>query len=127
MKHKFTYYAILEERGCAGLQDARLVSGDGKCEKGNGFDTLRAARQFVNEFFEDRFVQAANLGTSERAGSLGNLLPPLQDRGARVCALHRRRRGHAFHSELLRKRRTIHACTNVHRPRRPWRWQVHLR
>ena len=60
MKHKFTYYAVLEERGTCGLQDARLVSGDGKCEKGNGFDTLRAARQFVHEFVADRGRQATN-------------------------------------------------------------------
>lgn len=59
MKHKFTYYAVLEERGC-GLQDARLVSGDGKCEKGNGFDTLRAARQFVHEFVADHGRLATN-------------------------------------------------------------------
>ena len=50
MKHKCTYYAVLEERGGCGLQDARLVSGDGKCEKGNGFDTLKAARQFIYSF-----------------------------------------------------------------------------
>ena len=54
MKHKFTYYAVLEERGWGGLEDARLVSGDGKCEKGNGFDTLRGARGFVHEFVADR-------------------------------------------------------------------------
>lgn len=53
MKHKFTYFVVREERGCTGLQDARLVSGDGKCEKGNGFDTLRAARNFVHEFVAD--------------------------------------------------------------------------
>lgn len=59
MKHKVTYYAILEERG-RGRQDARLVSGDGKCEKGNGFDTLRAARNFVYSFVEERGRQATN-------------------------------------------------------------------
>ena len=60
MKHKFTYYAILEERGWGGLQDARLVSGDGKCEKGDGFDTLEGARNFVHEFVADRRRQATN-------------------------------------------------------------------
>lgn len=60
MKHKFTYYAILEERGWGGLQDAKLVSGDGKCEKAVGFDTLKAARSFVYSFAEDRGRQATN-------------------------------------------------------------------
>lgn len=58
MKHKVTYYAILEERGWGGLEDVRLVSGDGKCEKGNGFDTLRAARNFVHSFVSERWSQA---------------------------------------------------------------------
>ena len=54
MKHKFTYYVVREERGNCGLQDARLVSGDGKCEKGNGFDMLCGAIRFVHEFVADR-------------------------------------------------------------------------
>lgn len=58
MKHKFTYYTISEERGTCGMQVARLVTGDGKCEKGNGFDTLRAARGFVYSFIADRGRQA---------------------------------------------------------------------
>lgn len=58
MKHKITYYAVLEERGTCGLQDARLVSGDGKCEKGNGFDTLKGARSFVYAFVADHGRQA---------------------------------------------------------------------
>lgn len=60
MKHKFTYFAVLEERGCGGLEDMRLVSGDGKCEKANGFDTLKAAREFIYAFVADRGRQAAN-------------------------------------------------------------------
>jgi len=59
MKHKVNYFAVLEERGC-GLQDARLVSGDGKCEKANGFDTLKAARNFVHAFVADLERQATN-------------------------------------------------------------------
>lgn len=71
MKHKVNYFAVLEDRGC-GLQNARLVSGDGKCEKGNGFDTLRAARNFVHSFVAHRGRQATNrdvqmkeIGTNE--------------------------------------------------------------
>ena len=60
MKRKFTYFTVLEERGCGGLQPVRLVSGDGKCEKAVGFDTLKAARSFVYSFVKDRGRQATN-------------------------------------------------------------------
>lgn len=60
MKHKFTYFTIFEERGWGGLQPVRLVSGDGKCEKAVGFDTLKAARSFVYSFVKDHVHQATN-------------------------------------------------------------------
>lgn len=47
MKRKFTYFTVDEERGTCGYCTDRLVSGDGKCDKAVGFDTLRAARAFV--------------------------------------------------------------------------------
>ena len=59
MKHKVTYYAVLECRGMCGYQDARLFAGDnGKCDKAVGFDTLRAARDFVRAFVAERGRQA---------------------------------------------------------------------
>lgn len=60
MKHKVNYFAVLEERGYGLLPPARFVSGDGKCEKGDGFDTLKAARDFVHAFVADRGRQATN-------------------------------------------------------------------
>ena len=47
MKHKFTYFTVDEERCTCGYCTDRLESGDGKCDKAVGFDTLRAARAFV--------------------------------------------------------------------------------
>lgn len=60
MKRKFTYFTVFEERGWGGLQPVRLVSGDGKCEKAVGFDTLKAARSFVYSFVKNRGRKATN-------------------------------------------------------------------
>ena len=49
MKHNFTYYTVSEERGTCGMQVDRLVTGDGKCDHGVGFDSLRGAKAFIFE------------------------------------------------------------------------------
>ena len=51
MKHNCTYYTVSEKRPLGwGLM--RLVTGDGKCDKAAGFDTIRAAYSFVQVLIE---------------------------------------------------------------------------
>lgn len=49
MKHNFTYFTVSEERGTCGMQVDRLVTGDGVCDHGVGFDSLRGAKAFIFE------------------------------------------------------------------------------